>query len=97
LFELEGIGKLIGDLGRIKETLQRLQINVKEGPVSLTFNGLQEVTRVQIGPEAEKEFHRLQAWFGTCFNKGVVASRQAAKEEIERLTGWSIPSIPGLI
>ncbi|MEW6573939.1 MAG: YbaB/EbfC family nucleoid-associated protein [Bacillota bacterium] len=97
MFDLEGMGKLVGDLGRVKEALKRLRVEVAEGPVSLTLNGLQEVVRVKIKPEAVKEPGRLEAWVATCFNKGAIASRQAAKEEIERVTGWSIPSIPGLL
>lgn len=97
MFDIEGLGKLIGDLGRVKEALKSLRIEVAEGPVSLTLNGLQEVVRVKIKPEAAKETGRLEAWVATCFNKGAVESRKAAKEEIERVTGWSIPSIPGLI
>ena len=97
MFELEGLGKLLGDLGKVKEALENLRVEVTEGPVSLMLNGFQETVRVRLGPEAAKEFPRLEAWLGACFNKGVVASRQAAKKEIERITGLNIPSIPGLI
>lgn len=96
LFELEGLGKFLGEIGRVRDALKGLRVEVTEGPVSLTLNGLQEVVRVRIRPEAGKELARLEGWLGACFNKGVAASRQAAKEEIERLTGWTIPAIPGL-
>lgn len=91
------MGKLVGEIGRVKEALKSLRIEVTEGPVSLALNGLQEVVRVKIKPEAAKEMSRLEASIDVCFNKGALASWQAAKEGIERITGWSIPSIPGLI
>ncbi|MEW6447786.1 MAG: YbaB/EbfC family nucleoid-associated protein [Bacillota bacterium] len=94
---MEGMGKLLGELGRVKEGLKKLRIDVSEGPVSLSLNGLQEVVRVKVDAQGAANVARLEAWLGTCFNKAIIASRQAAKEEIERLTGWSIPTIPGLI
>lgn len=95
LFEVEGLGKLLTEIGKIRDCLKGLRIEVSEGPVSLTFNGLQEVVRIKIAPGA-KDLSRLEAILGSCFNKGVAASRLAAKQEIERLTGWTIPAIPGL-
>uniref|UniRef100_A0A7C1F7F7 YbaB/EbfC family DNA-binding protein n=1 Tax=Ammonifex degensii TaxID=42838 RepID=A0A7C1F7F7_9THEO len=96
LLELEGLGRFLGEISKVKEALKGIRVEVAEGPVSLTLNGLQEVVRVRVKPEAVKDLVRLESWLGACFNKGVVASRRAAKEEIERLTGWTIPTIPGL-
>jgi len=75
LFDIEGLGKLVGEIGRVKEALKCLRIEVAEGPVSLTLNGLQEVVRVKIKPEAAKETGRLEASVAACFNKGALASR----------------------
>lgn len=97
MFDFGEVGKLIGDLGHIKEGLKNLQIEVVKGPISLTLNGLQEVVRVTIKPEGAIDVKRFEMWVSDCFNEGVASSRQAAKEEVERLTGWNIPSIPGLI
>lgn len=97
MFSFEELGKVIGDLGRIKEALKKLRVEVTEGPMSLTFDGLQEIVRVEIKPDALNNLALLEAKIGACFNKGVIESRLAAREEIERITGWNIPNIPGLI
>ncbi len=97
MFQFEEFGKILGDLTRVKEALRNLRIEVAEGPVSLTLDGLQEVVRVKIKPEVGLNVAQLETRIATCFNKGVVESRLAAKAEIERITGWNIPSIPGLI
>jgi DNA-binding protein YbaB len=97
LFQFEEFGRIIGDLTRVKEALRNLRIEVTEGPISLALDGLQEVVRVKIKPESGLNVAQLENKIATCFNKGVAESRMAAKTEIERITGWNIPSFPGLI
>ncbi len=97
MFQFEEFGRIIGDLTRVKEALKNLRIEVTEGPISLALDGLQEVVRVKIKPEKGLNVAQLATQIATCFNKGVAESRVAAKEEIERITGWNIPNIPGLI
>ena len=97
MFNLENIGKMINDLDQIKTALKNLRIEVKKGPVALTFNGLQEVIDVNIDPEENLNLERFERWLKDCFNEGIHSSRRAAKQEIEQITGLTIPDIPGLI
>ncbi|MEW6172500.1 MAG: YbaB/EbfC family nucleoid-associated protein [Bacillota bacterium] len=97
MFDFEGMARLMGELGRIKEALRGVRIETTEGPVSLTLNGLQEVIRVKVDGKGAGSQSVLEAKIAGCFNKAILASRRAAKEEIERITGWNIPDIPGLL
>ncbi|MEW6183895.1 MAG: YbaB/EbfC family nucleoid-associated protein [Bacillota bacterium] len=96
MFDFEGMAKLMGEFGRIKDALRNVRLEVSEGPVSLTVNGLQEVVRVKVDGKSVSSVSALESKIAGCFNKAVAESRRAAKEEVERTTGWSIPEIPGL-
>jgi len=93
--EIEGVIIKADTIGGL-EALRNLRIEVTEGPISLILNGLQEVVQVRLQPNGPQSVSRFEAWLAQCFNEGIRVSRKAAKEEIERITGWTIPEIPGL-
>lgn len=90
-------GKVLDDLGRLKEELRSLSLEVEDGGVRITFNGLQEVLRVRIAPEAATNISRLEAMVANCFNQGSIKVRERVKEEVTRVTGFNVPDIQNLL
>ena len=90
-------GKVLDDLGRLKEELRHLTLDSEEGGVCITFNGLQEVQRVRIAPEAAANIGRLEATVANCFNRGALKVRERVKEEVARLTGLNLPDVANLL
>ncbi|MEW5761829.1 MAG: YbaB/EbfC family nucleoid-associated protein [Bacillota bacterium] len=95
LAKLGNFTKIMEDLGRLKEELRRLTLEAEagDGAVRITFNGLQEVLRVRIAPEAAANVGRLEAMVASCFNQGSLAVREKAKEEAARVTGLNLPDV----
>ncbi|MGO0121649.1 YbaB/EbfC family nucleoid-associated protein [Desulfothermobacter acidiphilus] len=96
MWDLSGLGDLLGKVGKIAGALQELRVEVQGRSVAMVLNGLQEVLRIRLAPEAVKDWAYLEADLARTFNQGVALSRQAARKKIEEVTGWSIPEIPGL-
>ncbi|HAG07873.1 MAG: hypothetical protein XD69_0039 [Clostridia bacterium 62_21] len=96
-FNLGQFGKVLDDLGRLKEELRNLTVESEDGGVCITFNGLQEVQRVRIAPEAASNIGRLEATVANCFNRGSLKVRERVKEEAARLTGLNLPDIANLL
>jgi|GEM_PF-1076454 len=96
-FNFGNFAKVLDDLGKLKEELRHLTLEVEDGAVRITFNGLQEVLRVRIAPDAATNIGRLEATVANCFNQGTLKLREKVKEEVARMTGFSIPDIANLL
>ena len=109
MFEgLKGMGdvmKLMGQMGKIKENMTVAQDRAKArtttceaaaGMVKVTANGMGEIVKVTIDPEALKDGEALGSYLVSATNKAIAQSKEVLMEEVQLANkGLDLP--PGMM
>ena len=99
------IMKLAGQMGKIKDNMAQAQERAKKrtavgeaaaGLVKVTANGLGEIVKVQVDPEALKDGEALGSYLVSATNLAIVKSKEIMIEEVRTANqGLDLP--PGMI
>lgn len=102
---MKQVSRMRKDMDRVNEGLKQryVEASVGDALVSVTFNGQQELMKVEIDPGAVEpgsdgrvDLEMLEDLITAAVNQGIEKSKKLMNDEMDKVTGGMASGLPGL-